>query len=268
MLKLIASDIDGTLIPYGESDLPEGLFPLIRRLKEVGILFCPASGRQYYSLRHLFAPAAEEMCFLCENGAVVFGPGGGEDAPALSKTAFPRDVAMALSRDIASQPGCQALISGERVGYVCGGDTTALIRHLEREVGSRVLPVDDPEEIKEDIVKISVFCPHGPEKPAEALGPKWSEWNMAVAGPIWLDFGVADKGTGIRGLCKALGIGLEEVAAFGDNWNDAAMLEAVGHPYLMDTADPELRKRFPQQCADVCSVLEQILEENRKARVQ
>lgn len=261
MIKLIASDIDGTLIPYGQKDLPQGLFPLIRRLRERGILFCPASGRQLHSLRCLFAPAAEEMCFLCENGGVVFGPGG-EEAPVLSKTSFPREVAMALSRDIASQPGCQALISGERMGYVCGGYPLRLQTILEREVGSRITPVADPEEIKEDIVKISAFCPQGPEKPMKALGPKWSEWNMAVAGPIWLDFGVADKGTGIRGLCKALGIVPEEVAAFGDNWNDVAMLRAVGHPYLMDTADPALRAQFPQQCSDVCAVLEEILEEN------
>ena len=40
------------------------------------------------------------------------------------------------------------------------------------------------------------------------------------------------------------------------------MLRAVGHPYLMDTADPALRAQFPQQCSDVCAVLEEILEEN------
>ena len=79
--RLIASDIDGTLIPYGESALPPDLFPLIRRLGRRGILFCPASGRQYHSLRRLFAPVANEICFLCENGAAVFGAGCGETFP-------------------------------------------------------------------------------------------------------------------------------------------------------------------------------------------
>lgn len=260
MIKLIACDIDGTLIPYGQTQLPPGLFPLIRRLRQAGVLFCPASGRQYHSLRTLFAPVAEELCFLCENGAVVFGPGGEGEAPVLSKTVFPREVAMALSRDVAALPGCRVLISGERTGYVCGGDTAALLRYLEGEVGYRSLSVGDPEEIREDIVKISVFCPQGPEKPAQVLGPKWGEWNMAVAGPIWLDFGVADKGTGIRGLCKALGIAPEEVAAFGDNWNDVAMLETVGQPWLMDTAEAALRERFPRQCGAVLPVLEGIID--------
>lgn len=75
MVKLIVSDIDGTLIPYGEKALPDALFPLIHRLRRAGVLFCPASGRQFHSLRKLFAPVAEELAFLCENGAVIFGPG-------------------------------------------------------------------------------------------------------------------------------------------------------------------------------------------------
>lgn len=260
MIKLIASDIDGTLIPYGQSQLPPELFSLIHRLREAGVLFCPASGRQYHSLRWLFAPVADELCFLSENGGVVFGPGG-EDAPILSKTPFPWEVAMSLCRDIVAQPGCQALISGERMGYVYGEDRTGLIRHLEQEFGSKILFVGAPEDIHEDIVKISAYCPDGPEKVAAAMGPKWGDWNMAIAGPIWLDFGIADKGTGVRGLCEALGITLEETAAFGDNWNDKAMLESVGHPYLMETADPALRALFPQQCSNVLTVLEEILRQ-------
>lgn len=90
MVKLIVSDIDGTLIPYGKKELPEALFPLISRLRRAGVLFCPASGRQFHSLRKLFAPVAEELAFLCENGAAIFGPGTEADAPLLSKTPMPR----------------------------------------------------------------------------------------------------------------------------------------------------------------------------------
>lgn len=32
MIRLIASDIDGTLLPYDETVMPQRLFPLIRRL--------------------------------------------------------------------------------------------------------------------------------------------------------------------------------------------------------------------------------------------
>jgi len=32
--------------------------------------------------------------------------------------------------------------------------------------------------------------------------------------------------------------------AFGDNYNDVAMLDLVGHPYIMSTAAAELRRRY------------------------
>ena len=63
MIKLIASDIDGTLLPYGQKELNPRLFPLIERLWARGVLFCPASGRQYHSLRRLFAPSADHPPF-------------------------------------------------------------------------------------------------------------------------------------------------------------------------------------------------------------
>lgn len=46
MIKLVVSDIDGTLIPYGEKGLPANLFDLIRRLRRAGVAFFPASGPQ------------------------------------------------------------------------------------------------------------------------------------------------------------------------------------------------------------------------------
>ena len=164
MVKLIVSDIDGTLIPYGEKALPDALFPLIHRLRRAGVLFCPASGRQFHSLRKLFAPVADELAFLCENGAAIFGPGTEEEAPLLSKTPMPRADALALSRDIIAAPGCQVLISGRNVSYVCGcGDD--FIRRMENFHGNLVQRVEQVEDIGEDILKIAASCSNGLDEP-------------------------------------------------------------------------------------------------------
>ena len=56
MIKFIASDVDGTLIQDGSQRLQKRLFPLIRKLKDMGILFVAASGRQYPNLYRLFGP--------------------------------------------------------------------------------------------------------------------------------------------------------------------------------------------------------------------
>ena len=261
MVKLIACDIDGTLIPYGQTDLSPELFPLIRALGEKGVLFCPASGRQYHSLRGLFAPVAHSAYFLCENGAVIFGPSQTEaGAPVLSKTAFPPAEATALCRDIMACPGADVFISGQNTTYVCGCDE-GLIRHNREVLGNNLREVDDLDQIGEDMVKISAYCADGVAPVAQILGPRWGEvFHMAEAGPKWLDFTLADKGTGILALCEALNIDPADVAAFGDNWNDLAMLRAVGHPYLMDNADPKLRELIPDQCHSVVETLRDMLE--------
>lgn len=52
MIRLIASDIDGTLLRAGATNITPVLFDQIHRLRERGVLFCPASGRQYPCCRH------------------------------------------------------------------------------------------------------------------------------------------------------------------------------------------------------------------------
>lgn len=84
-IKLICSDIDGTLLQYGKKELESEIFEQIRELHRRGILFCPASGRQYTSLRKLFAPVADCCVFLCENGGVIY-----KDEQCIAKNPMPR----------------------------------------------------------------------------------------------------------------------------------------------------------------------------------
>ena len=75
MIKLVASDIDGTLLRDGNTEISKEVFEHIRRLKESGVLFAAASGRQYTSIRRLFAPVADDIVYLCENGAILYQDG-------------------------------------------------------------------------------------------------------------------------------------------------------------------------------------------------
>lgn len=256
MIRLIASDIDGTLLQNGATEIPPEIFGHIRRLAKKGVLFCPASGRQYTSLRRLFAPVADEVPFLCENGAVVYGPG--HPGPILSKTAMDRRLSEELCGDILALPETEVLISGADVSYLCpkAPDLEEQIRWF---LGNRTAVLPAPADVPEDIVKVSAYCPGGVEAAKAALFPKWeARFRCAVAGEVWLDFTLADKGLGVRRLCGALGLRLEEVMAFGDNYNDVSMLEQAGRPYLMETAAPELRARFSTRCRTVAEVLESL----------
>lgn len=252
MIRLIASDIDGTLLQEEERAIAPAVLEQITRLEAKGILFCPASGRQYSSLRRLFAPVADRVPFLCENGAVVYGPGS--PGAVLGKSAMDRTLALRLCREIMSLPGCEVLISGADTSYLCT-HAPDYVAHMRDFVGNNIAFVSGPEEVPEEILKVSAYCRQGavPVKPQLAL--RWQEhFRVDIAGEQWVDLTVADKGTGLRQLCAALGISPEEVLAFGDNYNDIPMLDLAGQAYIMAGAAEELRSRWPN-----CRRVEEVL---------
>ena len=67
MIKLIASDIDGTLVHDGTHELNPELCDVILQLKEKGIQFAAASGRQWASIEDLFDPIKERIFYLSDN---------------------------------------------------------------------------------------------------------------------------------------------------------------------------------------------------------
>lgn len=256
MIKLIASDIDGTLLRGGAEEISAVFFEQANRLMDQGVAVCAASGRQYKSLRRLFAPAADRMYFICENGAVVFGPG---DPPRLiSRTEIDRATALKLCHDILNVPECELLISGTNTSYLCPKteEFVTLIRYF---VGNNLAILPNPEAMPEDFVKISAYYRAGADRIEPILRPQWEgTFQVAIAGQPWLDFTIADKSTGILALCRDLGISPEDAAAFGDNYNDIPMLRTVGHPWLVDTAAEALRRMFPIQCTSVEDILAQL----------
>lgn len=98
-IKLIACDLDGTLLHPGEREPRSEAFELIDELHRRGIVFMPASGRQYASLRYLFAPVADELAYVCENGALVMSEGR-----AVVKRSMERDLAMDIANAVVAIP--------------------------------------------------------------------------------------------------------------------------------------------------------------------
>lgn len=256
MIKLILSDIDGTLIPYGETEISDEIKSEFLRLTQKGIAVCPASGRQYRSLKEIFRPIENSLYYLCENGALVMGPG--EKGEMLGKTEMPREFCRELCELLSADERLDICISGENTSYIIPKSEkfTALIKTFIGDTAKVVSSVDD---VKEGIIKISAH-----DWAENSYYPAFCEKNSALwegrcdcayAGGGWLDFTVANKGTGTEMLCRALGIGLDEVMAFGDNWNDVTMLEKCGHSYLMESAAPELKEKFPMHCRKVADIL-------------
>ena len=58
MIKLIATDVDGTLCRISTPKIHEGYYAAARTLLDKGVKFVAASGRQYDGLLRTFAPVA------------------------------------------------------------------------------------------------------------------------------------------------------------------------------------------------------------------
>ena len=69
MIKLIATDIDGTIVESGSRQIPPAYFDEIKRLTDAGISFVVASGRQEDSVRLTFEPVLDRVYLLTNNGA-------------------------------------------------------------------------------------------------------------------------------------------------------------------------------------------------------
>ena len=50
MIRLIATDIDGTLVEDGTASINPEIYDIILKLREKGIQFAAASGRHWYSI--------------------------------------------------------------------------------------------------------------------------------------------------------------------------------------------------------------------------
>lgn len=259
MIRLIASDLDGTLLQNGAQSLPPAVIPFIERLAtEYGILFVAASGRQYPNLVRLFGSASKHMAFICENGSLVF-----YKDELLIRHPMEAETAIAISYDILSLPGCEVQISGERRTYLMPKED-AFYDRMVNHVKNDVVLISNPEEYPDNYYKVSAYEASGI---AEGHGPELIERHKGkamctISGHAWIDFVAPDvnKGRALTELIARLGIDASECAAFGDNYNDLEMLSAVKYGYVMNNAKPEIKNRFHYHCDDVVSAIQELLQ--------
>ena len=63
------------------------------------------------SLKRLFAPVAEELVYISENGALVSYKG-----KTIAKTPMKRELALEIIEDVLAQDYCEVLVSGGKDG--------------------------------------------------------------------------------------------------------------------------------------------------------
>ena len=249
--------MDGTLLQNGSMQVSDHTIQLIDQLKKKDYLFVAASGRQYSNLKRQFKDQAKDMAFICENGAVVV-----YQEEFLFISPMEHTLAMELCHNIYQREGCEVLISGKDVSYLKAKDSSFLHR-MQDIVKNNVIVIDNFEDIKEAIVKISVYEAAGiVEHSASYFLEKWEERvKCTVSGFGWLDFvnPNVNKGASLQELMNKLGVAKEDTYAFGDNYNDIEMLQTVEHGYVMDNAVDDIKKQFKLSCRSVEEELEKLI---------
>ena len=257
MIRMIAADMDGTLLD-SRKRLPQGLFSVIRQLREKGIRFVVASGRQYYNLEAQFEEVADQVTFLSENGTMVFDGGKPvilEEMPAVHF----QEIVEAVRR----VPGANAVLCGVRSAYIEGRDP-----ELIRNVGmyyKKYEIVKDLLNVKDKICKIAVYDLISAEENAwPRLKILEDKYAVTLSGEHWVDVmekGVT-KGTALEALETLFGVSPEETMAFGDYLNDLEMMKSCSYSYAMANAHPALKAaaRFEAPSNDENGVLRVIRE--------
>lgn len=242
MLKFIATDLDGTLLDT-EHRVPSEIFSIVRELSARGILFCPASGRQYANLKKLFAPVKDEILFMAENGALIKYKG---------KTLYLNPVPEELIREaldaIRSLDALYPVLCGSKNAYV--ENTEEPFYSCARASYTNCVKVDNLNDVigKEKICKISVYDNLGSANNCiKTLPEKIPLLRTILSGEAWCDVSAinANKGDAMRFIKQRFGFRKEECVAFGDHMNDYEMLLECGNAYVTENAYPPLKKLIP-----------------------
>ena len=95
-----------------------------------------------------------------------------------------------------------------------------------------------------DIIKILLV--ESDEKVSDFVSnhlKKFSDMSVVSSAKGLLDIWASNisKGSAVKVLAEKLGVNLEQVIAFGDNYNDVELFEAVGIPIAMGNSVEEIK---------------------------
>lgn len=257
MIRLIASDIDGTLIPEGETKLNPEIFDIIHQLKQHDIEFVVASGRQLESQQLLFEPVADKISYISENGGICTHRG-----QQYIITEFERDLAMRILNEGEKYPNCKITVSCPSTQYIKSGDDN-FKNHMCNFLKYNITTLESLQEINEPIVKIAFWDPLTQTKSFEHFHTMFKdEIKVVTAGNNWIDFVPfgSNKATGLKFLLEKLNLSPENAMCFGDQQNDIEMLKYTGISYAMENAKAEIQKCATKTTGSVEKTLREFIK--------
>jgi len=274
--RLVAIDMDGTLLPTLSSTVSERNTRALRAAQEAGITVAIATGRRVAYTAPLLANLGlrADTPLIASNGAVLSTLGGA----VIDRCHMPARVARGL---------CGVLRSFGTVVFTFNrpGRGEVVLEDLEQAHGRIALWVEANRNAIEVVKPLELALVDG-DDPIQGMAAgsvaKMREAEKALRASEWAaecasvrteyparDLSILDllppgisKGWALERLAARLGVDRKETMAIGDNWNDVGMLEWAGQGIVMANAAAELRtlakmrgwKQVPSNDADGVAV--------------
>lgn len=261
-IKLIVTDLDGTMFSSDHLTIPERNTEAFRKAHEMGIKVAVASGRT----KVLTDKVVEAMPFLdyliTSNGAATYDLNKNEQVSlklidnAQTLEIFKILDAYSLCYEIYYKGECFISEKGfEKY------DNHNIPEHFLTILRNHIKVVKSLPELigKNSIEKINVLC-LTPEQRIEITEKLKKTGEIYVTSSISQNMEMnninADKGFAIRSLAGDLGIKKENIMCFGDGENDIEMLKFADFSFAMANASDDVKRKakFETCTNDECGV--------------
>lgn len=257
MIKLIATDMDGTLL-NSKNEIQDGFYDVFNEIREKQIIFAAASGRQYYNLLERFKDMKDNMMFIAENGTFVVYKG-----KELVVNSLDINLARELIKIGRTIENAFVILCGKNSAYIENRDER-LIEQTEKYY-ARYEIVSDLTKVEDKILKVTICDFSGSEENSNKYFDDYRDKaQVCVSGKIWLDITAngVNKGVAIKEVQERLGIDYKETMVFGDYLNDLEMMSSAYYSYAMENAHDDLKKvaRFTAKSNDESGVVHAIRE--------
>lgn len=247
--RVIALDLDGTLLTRQKTILPESLAAL-QQARAAGIQVLVVTGRHHVAIHPFYQALQLDTPAICCNGTYLY------DYPArrvLNASPLEKQQAQQVI-GLLSQFGVHGLLyvddamlyqetSGHVIRTLAWSESLpAAQRPNLQRVDSLLAAADRAEAIWKfatsdaDIGKMQAFAAAVEQQLGLACEWSWHDQvDIAQAGN--------SKGKQLQQWVTARGLSMDQVVAFGDNYNDLSMLEAAGIGVAMGNSDDAIKAR-------------------------
>ena len=150
MIKLIASDLDGTLLQDGTQELTPRAISLIHSLTQKGIYFVAASGRQYTNERIVFDKIKDEISYIGENGSICMHQG-----KLIFRGTIRDDLAYRIIREVKKSDHFEIIVSREDTCLI-EDRNPEFVDHIVNVMHNKTEIVEDLSQINGPFLKIAI----------------------------------------------------------------------------------------------------------------